>query len=261
MALKYILPNFYDSYFCNLTISQKLLQTKNISGVYGTFPFSIFNGSYNNIAHEHICMYDDMKKIVTDYGMLADMIILDYGNSLIETFDFKDLYNQVILEEFAHKSNFYFAVTKIDFIEYLVEKYPTINIILHQNYTRSHPSENIQEIVDKYQNIKGIITSSFNLCSKVTNVFKIYLTPIHGCEECIQYEKCLYHDNISTLEFSEKSQFAECSLRKYIHPESVVNRLNYIKQYCDYIMFDTVVSQYQEEEYIYIEEILSNMEE
>lgn len=261
MAFKYILPNFYDSYFCNLTIGQKLLQKKDLTGVSGTFPFSIFNGSYNNMGKETVCLYDDMKKIFEDYGLLTDMVVIDYGNLYLESYDYYDLYNQVVLDEFANNSNFYFSVSQIDFLEYLITKYPTINIILHQNYTRNHNTEEIQEIISKYPNIKGIVISSFNICSKVNNVFKIYLTPIHGCEKCVQYERCLKHDNIATLEFSKKSQFAECPLRQLIHPQIVADRIQYIKQYCDYIMFDTVINLKEEEEYSLIEQIISLVEE
>lgn len=261
MAINYILPNMYDSYFCNLTIANKLLQEKNICGVSGTFPFSIFNGSYNNIGYEKVCLYDDMKDFYKNYGIMANMVIIDCGNPLLESFDYFDLYNQVILQEFASKPNFYFSVTQEEFIDYLIEKYPTIQLILHQNYTRNHSSKEIQLLLNKYPNIKGIIISSFNTCKDVKDVFKIYLTPLHGCEECAQYQKCLEYDHHSTLEYSIDSQFSKCSLRKLIYPEIIQQRIEYAKEYCDYIMFDTVVGAQEIEEYALIETVISQMEE
>lgn len=261
MTLKYILPNFYDNYLYNKTIMDKLITKRNICGIQGTFPLSIYNGSYNNIYGEEICLYDKIATVFSDYGLLSDMAILDYGNPFLEDTDYYDLYNRVILEEFAEKETHYFAVSQVKFIDFLISKYPKINIILHQNYTREHTSEEIQILIDKYPNIKGIIISSFNLCTKVKNVFKIYLLPIHGCEECVHYHKCLKHDNYATLEFSGKSEFAECKWRKLIYPETIIERIHYVKDYCDYILFDTVIRANDIEEYALIETVIEKAEE
>lgn len=262
MALKYILPNFYDSFFCNLTLAERLLKTKNICGVSGTFPFSIFNGSYNNMGKENVCVYENMHNAIEGYGgLLSNMIIIDYGNPFLETFDYKDLYNKVILEEFGEKPNIYFTISDLEFANYLIEHYPMIQLILHQNYTREHTFTEIQEVLNKYANIKGIITSSFNMCSKIKNVFKIYLLPLHNCEECTQYKKCVEYDNKATLEFSEKSQFSQCQMRELVFPEIIAKRIDFIKDSCDYIMFDTVIAQKELEEYVLIEEVLKIAEE
>lgn len=261
MTTHYILPNFYDNYLHNKTIIEKLIQKRDICGVSGTFPLSIFNGSYNNIYGEQICLYDNIKNILQNYSLLSEMVIIDYGNPLLEPFDYYDLYNKIILEEYAHNSNCYFAVSKIDFIDYLIEKYPNINIILHQNYTREHTSEEIQKTIDNYTNIKGIITSSFNICTKVKNIFKIYLLPIHTCEECLQYKKCLHRENVATLEFSGQSEFSLCSLRKLVNPDNIIGRIKFMKEHCDYIMFDTVVCSNALEEYTLIETVIEQMEE
>jgi hypothetical protein len=261
MALKYILPNFYNCYSHNVELFQTFAKTKNLCGIEGAFPFSIFYGAYNNISCENICLYDDMIPIIKDYGLLADMLILDCGNPLLEDFDYYDLYNTVILDEYAEKNNVYFSVSQEGLIKFLIERYPKINLILHQNYTRENTSQDIQKLIDNYSNIKGIITSSFNICSKVNNVFKIYLTPLHTCEECIHYKKCLSHDNQAILDYSQKSRFQNCVLRNLAHPNNIVERINFIKDKCDYILFDTVVCHNALAEYQLIEQVLEIMEE
>ena len=84
MALKYILPNFYNSFLCNKTLITKLLRKKNICGIAGSFPFSIFNGSYNNNKHEDVCLYENICSAIKDYGLLSNFIILDYGKSIVK---------------------------------------------------------------------------------------------------------------------------------------------------------------------------------
>jgi hypothetical protein len=262
MGLKYILPNFYNSFANNLHLFKKLMKRKNICGISGTFPFSIFYGSYNNIPYEDICLHRDIVSITENYDLLSDMIIIDYGNTLLELFDYYDLFNAVVLDEYANNDNFYFSVAQKGLIDFLIKKYPKINIILHQNYTRGNTSEVIQELINQYpNNIKGIVTSSFNICSKVENVFKIYLTPIHTCEECVHYVKCLNHDNNAVLEYSNKSRFNECKIRELANPQIIADRINHLKTKCDYIMFDTVACARQEEEYNIIEQVLNKMEE
>lgn len=259
--IKYILPNFYSDYSCNMVIKDKFFTTRNLAGIQGTFPFSIFNGSYNNIQNDSLAVYEDFIDSIDSYGILANMTLLDFGNTQLIPTDYKDSYGKVILEEFSHRKNFYFEVSVESFIEYLIEEYPMIQLILHQNYTSQHSSAEIQELINKYpKHIKGIIISSMNECKSVTGVIKFYLVSLSNCHHCNQFQNCIKFDQEATLEYSVASQFANCSNRKNIYPDDIVNKIQYAQTISDYILFDTIIHTKAIEEFAIIDLVLKNAE-
>ena len=255
--INYILPNFYNAHDCNVLLKKNFLTTKNLSGIQGNFPFSIFHGTYNNIPAESLAVYEDIVDVVNNYGILNNITLIDFGNPLLIPTDYYDCFGTVILDEYANNKHCYFEVALEDFIDFLVETYPNIQLILHQNYTSTHSSKDIENLIKKYpNNIKGIVVSALNECKSITNVMRFYLVPLSRCQGCSQYKKCLELDHNAILEYSGKSQFHECELRQLIYPENIADIVRYGATISDYILFDTVVGTTMIEEYALIEQVI-----
>lgn len=259
--INYILPNFYNAHDCNMLLKKNFLTNKNLSGIQGNFPFSIFHGTYNNISMESLAVYEDIVDAVNNYEILNNMTLIDFGNPAIIPTDYYNCLGTVILDEYAHKENCYFEVALEDFIEFLVKEYPSIQLILHQNYTSTHSSKDIEKLIKKYSNnIKGIVVSALNECKSITNVMRFYLVPTSQCHRCSQYKKCLSLDHQAILDYSGKSQFQNCSSRELIYPENIAEIINYGATISDYILFDTVVGATMIEEYALIEQAIKMAE-
>lgn len=260
MAIKYILPNFFDSYECNLTLKNNFFINQNIVGVQGTFPFCIFNGWYNNIIGESLAIYDDLVDCVKNYGILNDIVLIDFGNIYLNELDFMDSYGKVILEEYGNNKHIFFEVADEIFIQYLVEHYPNIQLVLHQNYTNMNTKDNIKNLIDRYpNNIKGIVSMNLSMDLSFTNIKKFYLLPLTHCHECHHFNTCLQKDIEATLEYSAKSQFNSCEFRQLLNSQEILDLVKLIeKNNYDYIIFDTIPITKQFEEYKIIENIFNN---
>ena len=143
--MKYILPNFYDSFIYNKLLKEDFFTTVNIEGIQGTYPFCIFNGGCNNIEYEEIALYIDLINGLGQYGILGNKILLDFGNINLEEKDYVNTFGNLIVETFYTNSCFYFLVSQENFIEYLINKYPNIQFILHQNYINFQTEQEIQK--------------------------------------------------------------------------------------------------------------------
>jgi hypothetical protein len=244
--MKYIIPNFFDSYVYNMALINEFIQVHEFAGVQGTYSFSYFNGSLNNIRGEKISLYPDFIAGAEAYKIIDDMILLDYGNMNIVPADYKNCMAKVILEKFSTDSRFYWEVSVPEYIEYLVQTYPKIKIVLHQNYTMFHSVQDINSLISQYpNNIKGIITTDVNPCYglKNKNIFKCYLlSPMAICHKCKNLKRCIKLENNNTLNFSEQSVFSSCpNCQTLKDVDTAIAEINYVKNNADYILFGTAM--------------------
>lgn len=247
--MNFILPSFYNSYNHNQELIQKYLLFKNFSGIYGNFPFSIFNGSYNNSASEELALAEDIVKSVSGYGSLSSCTIIDFGNIDLKEEDYYDSFNKVILETYANSRNAYFSIASRKFAQYLVDNYPNIQLIIHQNYTNLCSEEEVKLIIDMFpNNIKYLIITPNNYCTNI-NIPKIYWIPYTICYCCPQYKKCIQIDNNLTLEYSEGSQFAACNNKQFLTLEYLQAMVEDAKNHTDTILFDNIIKEHEEEIY------------
>lgn len=240
--MKYILPNFYNNFLCNDLIRQQYGPYVDFDGVQGTYPFGIFYGWYNNINKEELAIYRDLLAILKDYGVFANKVYLDMGNIILKDTDYYNCFETVILEAFAEKEDFYFEIADLNLIEFVINKFPNIQIILHQNYTMWHNESEILSVIEKWKdNIKAIIITDINPCFSVDNIRKIYLAHINKCGECKMLPKCLKADMEATLEYSTYSAFDNCLIYDYYTPEEVIDRIIKNKNFYNFdtVLFDT----------------------
>lgn len=255
--MKYILPNFYDSFIYNKLLKEDFFTSIDIEGIQGTYPFCIFNGGCNNIEYEEIALYRDLIDGLGRYGILGNKILLDFGNINLNKEDYVNTFGNLIIETFYSNSCFYFLISQEDFIEYLVKEYPNIQLILHHNYINFHTEQEVQKIVTKYHNnIKYIITTDLNECRNVKNVKKIYLLSLFNCQQCRHYETCINYDNNQTLNYSKLSILNTCEVKKFVDINILLDKINYTKNLnIDIIMFETIPIFHEEICYNIIKDI------
>lgn len=244
---KYILPNMYNGIENNLQIFNTFKNFIYFQGVQGSYPFSIMNGNYNNNNYENIAMFPQIEKMLEDYGPLSSsMVIMDCANLFLTEKDYYDSFNKVMFEEFSNKTNHYFEIADKKLADYLINRYPNIQLIIHQNYTMYHTEEEIQIFINQYKkNIKGIIITPKQECKNIDNVFKIYLIPLSLCQFCASHSLCLKNENYSTLDYSEISYFATCKSRKLLSISEIFNCVKKASEETELIMFDTCLKKYE----------------
>ena len=146
--IKFILPNSYN----NIDINQDIISENNYNnlfwGIETDLPFSIFNGRINNNRSQLFASYYDIINTINEYKEISNnMIIFDFGNCLLEKFDYEDCFGNIIFDEYANKQNAYFEIADINLINFLIKKYPAIQIILHENYTIFNSEQDIKEVI------------------------------------------------------------------------------------------------------------------
>lgn len=216
--MKFILPNFYNNFIEVINLINKYHEDKqiNISGVYGSFFGSYFNGGINTTCVGPACLLQHMEGCVNEYRMM-DMIIIDFGNPLISEHDFLNRFAAIQFESFSEQNNIYFAVSHPKFIDYIINNYPSSKIILHHNFTDTISSiEEIEKLVKTYSNIEGIISSDSTKLESVDCKIKILYTPLYTCKQCNHWHRCKENEWKSILNFSTKSDFYNCKLYKEI---------------------------------------------
>ena len=168
------------------------------------------------------------------------MCLFDFGNLLLDKYDYEDNYGKIIFEEYANKKNIFFEVADIDFIDFLINRYPSIQIILHENYTIFHDDKTIQNIIKKYpNNIKAINITILHLCENI-DIPKIGILNLDSCYYCPQFPLCLNTENRNILRYRKASAFNECTKKKMIDIDSIMENLSILLKNTDIILFNTI---------------------
>ena len=254
--MKYILSNFYNNYKNVQKIIEDYFYDKDIIGLQGHFSFNICYGSYNNIDSEQLCLYSDIEQVLQDYGSLSKFLMLDFGNIMLKESDYLDSFSRIILETFVDNKEVFFEVADEKFIKYLINKYPNIQIILHQNYTFFHSEEEIKKIIDLYpNNIKGIICNKDHSFMNIS-IKKYYLFSINNCYSCKYINRCIKQENENILDYSENSVFGNCKFVSYKHEKQIKEEIQELiesEENYEAILLDTIIIKYQELEMPLIE--------
>lgn len=244
--MKYIIPNFYDSMFYNSTLMTEFINTVDFDGIQGTFPFCCFNGWLNNIGSQKIALYKNIVESIHFYSKINEHILFDFGNLLLEETDYPNCMADVILKEYVDNKKAYFEIANLGLLDYLIQKYPTIQIVLHQNYTLFHTVEEINNLISKYpNNIQGVVVhSNFSIkdIKKISNnVKKFYFFSANmNCMKCKNLLKCIKVENQYVLDFSERSSFGNCQLYSVLkNKEIATQEIQNVSGVVDFVIFDT----------------------
>ena len=233
--INFILPYCFNNYNNN----QKLLNDCNncFYGVEGNIPFQIFTGRVNNNKDSRFLSYYDILDQVKAYNEISNnLMLIDFGNSSLEPSDYYDSYGEVILEEYADKKHVFFEVADENFIEYLVDRYPNIQIVLHENYTIFHSEKDIKALIKKFpNNIKGINITVLNLCENI-DIQKFGILNLDSCYYCPQFPLCLKNEHKNVFRYREASSFNDCTRKQRITLESALNNLKILLKYTNEII-------------------------
>lgn len=221
-----IVGGLFDDFQDNLTLIQKHSFNYCFNGVQGSFPFSIFNGDVNTIHKGCVCLYRDIIECLRGYHASSQMVLLDFGNLRLEQKDYHNNFGKVQFETFANDNRVFFQIADLGLIEYATNKYPNIQIVLHQNYTFFHNAEEVQDVLKQFPNIKGIVTTHGHLFENIDTT-KFYLLNFYNCGSCKSYKNCILFDNLKCLEYSGESNFFECSRKQLLSSELA---LEYLKE-------------------------------
>lgn len=253
----YILPNFFESFVCNKVLINQFQMTKNLYGVSGQFPFSIFNGGKNNNFFDEICVYDDIVKIVKEYDSLNDFMLINMSNINLVSTDFYDCFNTVVLEELSEKKNIYFSIGDLELGKFIIENFPKSQIVLDTNYTFFHSDEEIYQAIQLLgDNFAYLMIGSKNICANI-DCPKIYKVFFDYCGECNQYLRCINRENESVLEYSNQSIFANCESRILKNTSAIIDDIIYGSTFTSLILFDDIDKNQEQECYLMLESILT----
>ena len=261
--IKFILPNGFTNPDNNLGLIEENEYQNLFWGIETEIPFSIFTGRINNNNNfvGTFLSYDDIVKLSKCYNeILENMFVFDFGNLFLEEGDYENCLGDVIFTEFVNQKNVYFEIADINFIDFLVKKYPQIQIILHENYTIFYNDQQIQQLIDKYpNNIKAINITILHVCEEV-NIPKIGILNLDSCYYCPQFPLCLNKENKSVLRFRKASMFNECQKKKLINIDTAVKNLSLLLKHTDMILFETIPLAQQEDYLNLINLVLKNEE-
>lgn len=256
--MNYILPNFYDSYVCN-EIVIKEYPSLFITGLEGSYPYCIFNGSPNNTRGVDLCVHKDILKSTKQ----ERLYLINLSSVIIpEEKYYHDEFTKVILEDLMDRQNLYFEVADENFVKYLASNYPHIKLILHFNYFFNHETEDALNLIKNYPQIKGVIfnlkyinISDFNCLPK--NFIKIGYLPLFNCINCANYAQCHMKDMENIFNFSRNTIFETCSHFSLRVKEDIIRDRQLFEKEVNYLLFETVPLFAQFEAYKTIESVLS----
>lgn len=231
-----IVGGLYDDFQDNIALIEKHAFNYCFGGVQGSFPFSIFNGGVNSIHRGSVCLYRDIIECLRGYHANAQMVLLDFGNLRLTEKDYHNNFGKIHFETFANDTRVFFEMADIELIKYVVNKYPNIQIVLHQNYTFFHNAEEVQDVLNQFPNIKGIITAHGHLFENI-NTQKFYLLSIYECNRCKSYKNCVLFDNLKCLEFDEDSSFFGCTRKQLLPIETAGEYLKESFEKADHTIF------------------------
>lgn len=240
----FILPSFYDNFQDNQNILNLYNNYVRIKGMQGAFPSSIMKGGINSLDLRLFALYDDMIESINSYDTSCKNFFIDCGNIALDKKDFYNMLNKICFEEWGNNSSFFFEIADFDLLDFLVEKYPQIQITLHSNIFFKYTLKQIQEKIDKCDNIKNIIIPRPMMHVKINNIKKIYLMSFFKCQEaCVNYKDCVIKENHQILEYSKKSTFRNCKHKSLKNEEEFFKEYQNIPKDFDTIMFGNIIPE------------------
>jgi len=249
--IKFVLSLSCDNIINNQQLIEQNEYNNLFWGIESSLPFSIFNGRANNNQWGNFIDYYTMVNWVKSYEEISNnLVMFDFGNILLDEKDFENCFGAMVFNEFANQSNVYFEIADIKLIDFLINKYPNIQISLHENYTIFHDEDTITNLINTYpNNIKAINITVLNLCENI-NIQKMGVLNLESCFYCPQFPLCLQNEQQNILRFRKKSIFNECNKKKFLDQKSLTNTIKTLLNFTDTIMFQSIaygqVNEYME---------------
>lgn len=240
----FILPSFYDNFRDNQNVLDIYNNYVKIKGFHGAFPSSIMKGGINSLNLKFFALYDDMIECIDGYNIPYKKFFIDCSNIALDKKDYYNMLNKVCFEEWGNDSSFFFEIADFDLLDFLIERYPKIQITLHSNIFFQYTLKQIQEKINECENIKNILIPHSMAHIKINNIKKIYLMSFFKCQDaCVNYRDCVIKENHQILEYSKKSTFRQCKYKSLKKEEEFWNEYQNIPKDFDTIMFDNIIPE------------------
>lgn len=255
--IKFILPQSFDNVVKNQTLIRENNYDNLFWGISTDLPFSIFNGKINNNINSNFIDYYTIKEILESYQEISEnYAVFDFSSISVEEKDYENCFGAVVFEEYANKQNIYFELSDINFIDFLIKRYPNIQIILSENFTIFHTENEIQQVIDNYnKNILMINITFLNLCKNI-NIEKIGVLNLDSCFYCPQFPLCLNKEHKNILRFRRQSIFNDCDKKKFISLDNLIDNLKTLLKETDKILFGNIAFLQIEDYFNLIHQIL-----
>lgn len=175
---------------------QALNSNFNIEFMYGSFPFSFWNGNINSNYGEVLPTYKHYINFLNKNLLIP--IVLDLSNIYLETTDFFDRHLNCILDLFKDNGT-YLEISNINFVDIIKEKYPNYKFILSKN-AGLIKDQNIE--INNFELIQ-ILPIDDNLLQSLVQKNKYQI--IIGLKN--DYLSLIQQENLNQISFSEKTNF------------------------------------------------------
>lgn len=219
----FTLPNFYLNYNLNQIFNKYIQENPNalkypikFQYMTGNFPFNIWNSNLN-ITVDRGAFYSDFQNVKEMNKNLP--IRFNLSNVLADELDFYDAMTNTILDIF-NTSEYCIEISNLSFMEYIQSKYPNYSFVFSKeaNWMTDFEPELIDNIIE-YNKFKLIsLPSKFNTQLDLLKTFQypeyLELTINPLCPfNCQFQESCAIQEHKMQLEYSEASQYKECTKR------------------------------------------------
>ena len=238
------LPHMHRSFNFNNFLKEHVTENKQnnkifkvpfeIEMVYGSLPFSYWNGDLNNnynSINSKFLLYNDIDLFFQNSFI---PVCIDCSNLLLEETDLNDIHQNVILS-LGNNSGNYVEVSNLAILNYVKEKYNNYGFVLSKNADLAYPFNS--EIINNF--IKEDLFYLINLpdrmkqdteeLKKISNKNKIAITIGNRCCSCDKEKisQCLLQEQENQFRYSGHTVY-NC---KYINDYSAINLLDEIDYY------------------------------
>lgn len=219
------LPYFHENYKFNLFFKEyiennrsnrqnKLIADFNIEYVYGSFPWSYWNGGINNHKGQAILSND----IHNFFNRINIPIRIDASNIYINESNYYDIHENTILK-IANGTNTSYEISDLNLMSYIAKYNLNNKFIISNNAQLLYAFDsNILNIFQKYQEIE-LINIGYNPFeqlkdidfSQIQNKNKLEISIGH-CQNCSldKYLECSKSEQKNIYNFSKLSLFTNC---------------------------------------------------
>ncbi len=227
------LPYFYKNYKFNqyfkkyidnarLYSMDKLIADFSIDYVYGSFPWSLWNGHINN--HQGLAVLnEEMKNIISNSDT---PLRIDASNIFLSQTDYYDVHENATLK-LLNGVNVAYEISSIDLMDYILTQNPYNKFIISNNIQFTQPlNSQVINIFSKEHNIEFInlgynpfIKDTIDL-AQIDNKNKLEVSIGH-CQSCLSSKQlsCTQEEQKNIYLYSKHSAFLncpyECNVRNY----------------------------------------------
>lgn len=233
--IKFTLPNFYEAYKINEFIIKKVKENPEklkfpivINQVYGSLPFSIWNGGINSNIYGNILMNHE---IIDYFQKSFTCTRLDFGNTFIQEEDTFNNYGRIILEK-SNNGSTAIELTSLKLYDMIKNNYKYFNNFILSSNAFCLNGFNIDIINALLENedfklisIPSWLSKDFELLDKIEQKEKIEVCINPLCPySCNKQCECNQIENQYQYDFSKKSVYQQCPLRhQYLDNPQIIN--------------------------------------